>query len=154
MTHTFNPNTTEAEAGRSLKIQAQPSLQCELQDSQGHTKKLGLETPPPKNKIFISLLIVIYVIFLLVSTCLVQQPSSCLSSSSHFHPSAYTFLLLFQSACCRTLCRTIRVQRAQILKPGGRVHFNGVAPATNMGKLVQHGYFVQHSGEELGRRYL
>ena len=39
MTHAFNPNTREVEAGGSLWIQGQPSLQTKFQDSQGYRVK-------------------------------------------------------------------------------------------------------------------
>jgi hypothetical protein len=43
--HAFNPSTWEAEAGGSLLVQGQPSLQSEFQDSQGYTEKPCLDKP-------------------------------------------------------------------------------------------------------------
>jgi hypothetical protein len=41
--HTYNPRTQEAEADGSLRVQGQPVLQSEFQDSQSYIKKLDLE---------------------------------------------------------------------------------------------------------------
>ena len=43
--HAYNPRTQEADAGGSLssRVQGQPGLQSEFQNSQGYTEKLCLE---------------------------------------------------------------------------------------------------------------
>ena len=43
MVHIFNLSTWEVEAGGSLRVQGQPGLQSEFQDSQGYTQKPCLE---------------------------------------------------------------------------------------------------------------
>ena len=48
VTHPFNLSTQEAEAGRSLWVWGQSSLQSEFQDSQDSTEKLFLKKQ--KNK--------------------------------------------------------------------------------------------------------
>jgi hypothetical protein len=44
--HTFNPSTSEAEAGL---VWGQPGLQSKFQDSHGYTEKPCLGFPPPKK---------------------------------------------------------------------------------------------------------
>jgi hypothetical protein len=41
--HAFNTSTWEAEAGRSLWVRGQPSLESEFQDSQGYAEKSCLQ---------------------------------------------------------------------------------------------------------------
>ena len=41
--HAFNPSAQEAEAGRSLRVQGQPGIQSEFQDSLGHIEKRCLK---------------------------------------------------------------------------------------------------------------
>jgi hypothetical protein len=47
--HTFNPSTGKAEAGGSLRIQGQPDLQTEFQDSQGYKLRPWLKNKKNKN---------------------------------------------------------------------------------------------------------
>ena len=47
--HAFSPSTREAEAGGSLRVQGQPGLHSEFQDSLGYTEKPHLEIN--KNKL-------------------------------------------------------------------------------------------------------
>ena len=44
--HSFNHNTWDTEAGRSLQVQGQPGLQSESQDSQDYTQR----NPVSQNK--------------------------------------------------------------------------------------------------------
>jgi hypothetical protein len=46
MVYTLNSSTGEVEAGRSLWVQGQPSLQSAFQDNQGYT----VRPAPPKKK--------------------------------------------------------------------------------------------------------
>jgi hypothetical protein len=48
VTHSFNPSTREAEAGRFLSLR--PAWSTEFQDSQGYTEKPCLEKPKRKKK--------------------------------------------------------------------------------------------------------
>jgi hypothetical protein len=41
--HAFNPSNSEAEASGCLRVQGQPGLHKEFQDSQGYTEKPCLE---------------------------------------------------------------------------------------------------------------
>ena len=52
MAHAFNPSTQEAEAGRSLSLRPHNSLESELQDNKGYTKKpcLGRKKRRGKKK--------------------------------------------------------------------------------------------------------
>ena len=43
MVHAFNLSTREVEAGRSLRVQGQPDIQSEFQDSLGHIEKRCLK---------------------------------------------------------------------------------------------------------------
>ena len=49
MVYTFNPSTWEAEAGKFLWVQGQPSLQSEFQYSQDYIKKPCLEKQKQNN---------------------------------------------------------------------------------------------------------
>ena len=53
--HTFNPSTSEAEAGRFLgSVRGQPGLQREFQDSQGYTEKPCLRKKKKSQSIIAS----------------------------------------------------------------------------------------------------
>jgi hypothetical protein len=60
--HASNPSTWEAEAGRSLRVQSQPGLQSEFQDSQSYytekpcLKKKSLNHLDFKSKIVLLML--------------------------------------------------------------------------------------------------
>ena len=59
--HIFNPSTQEADAGQSLRVQGQPGLRGEFQDSQGYYREIlsqlgdgGVETADTKHIFIVS----------------------------------------------------------------------------------------------------
>ena len=50
--HSFDPNTQDAEAGRSLFIRDQPGLHAQFHNSQGYIVKAYLKNKNPKARLF------------------------------------------------------------------------------------------------------